>query len=1848
MSRSLVLLLIFCCTSLIIRAQDPISPKDHGGDPSRILDLRDPTQNTIRKTPEFDYERDNPSMRNLPPLSRKCVTVEVQKEQSAEHAESGETEAQFEDWINESIQRTKQQSRSLRRRGPVIHNLPVVVHVVYSSPAENISDEQIFSQLVVLNQDYRLQNPDANIPEAFEDVASDTEISFCLANLDPNGQPTTGINRVSVSGSPFNENYVNEVIKPNTLWDPNSYMNIWVCSLSGGILGFAQFPASSGLTGIPNGIGTANTDGVVVNHLAFGTTGTAVAPFDGGRTLTHEVGHWLGLRHIWGDGPCTFDDFCLDTPPAAQAHFSCQTEETFACDGTEAMVQNFMDYSDDACMSLFTVDQKRRMRAVLENSPRRKSLLISPACNLGQTALEPDFIANIQAGCTPLTVNLQPLIPEGEENEGLSYKWNFPDGRPSSSTKENPKVTYKKPGRYSVSLRIQSPGGALSIEKNAYIRVYDQGLALPIEAKFENTQLVDGFYFYNPQDDLGWGRSQQVGGNGQSQGSLRIANFDNNQRNSADWLLSPIMDFGTAIKTMLSFDVAYSAFDERYSDSLGVFIATDCDGVFRNIYWKGGQELSTTASGVQTEFVPLANEWRREVIDLSAYDQYEYVQVAFVNFSGHGNNLYLDNLSFAGIPKPAPEVNFTSSLKEICPGDTINFTDISSNDPRTWVWTFPGGFPASDTTANPKVVYPKPGVYDVVLTVSNRSGSNTLTRNAQVQVGNPPPLTLIASKSEICPGEAVELKAAGAERLLWELGSSEFIPESNTVIVQPTTDMTYRVKAQDGFACPATAEVSVRVDASRELLISPPSATICEGTTLILNATGADKYNWINAPGLVNNNSGQIEVRPLETTVYTVLGSTRNGCQLEKSITVTVKKETDLISIQVERQVVCLGQSVQLKAKGAASYSWSPAISLNTTEGATVIASPLQATIYTLTAITENGCVSESKVQLQIGEKPNVTAFATASEICEGDAIQLIANGGARYRWSPSQDLSKTTGRLVDVSPNQNTLFQVIGEGANGCSDTAQIQVNVYQARPITISPQNPSICPGRSVILSASGGSSYTWTPNQGLNASYRPQVAASPEQTTTYRVTALDERGCQSSSETTVKVSEGLNPLADFSAEEFFVCAGAPLQFINQSQNAADFLWAFSGAEVETSREANPIVRFTEQGVFNVKLTATACNGVSDVKESVAMIVVTAPLTLNLNAVENVSVCKGSPFKLEVTAEAGVDYRWSPDIGLSRTDGPEVMASPKISTTYTLTGTNQDGCRSEESVTLSVVGTGNSLKVGPRNSSICLGESVTLTASGAYSYRWYPKDGLNVSDQAVVVANPKKNRRYFIESTDLNGCVFRDTIKVEVKALPEISFVGKIDTLCEGQQALLKLSGEAQFSWAPQYGLSTTNGKEVMAFPKESTTYTVSATNAQGCKAALKLPIVVTPTVKLVASTQDKTICQGTATLLTAQTAGYQYEWSPAKGLDNSTSPLVTASPDETTTYTLTAKNASCVIPAKVTVEVRKASPLQINPAAARICQGQSIGITASGGRGAYTWDAAEGLSTVAGAAVMVYPEATASYTVHAQDSNGCETQASITIIVDDEDFLTASASVANVCLGEDVTLLATGAEGYEWQTAPDLKMSRLSRVYVQPEDETTYTVIGVNTVGCLDTATVTVGVSSLSPKFSLVPDKIDLASNTGVVKFSDMTDGATQWNWSFGEGSESQDRNPVHIYSQVGTYTISLTVSNGICKETIQRPISVENTSSLADLNDEGILRISPPQSGIVDLAVQSPRPMYLKLRLMDAEGTQLVSGSLRITDELYRQQFDLSGFGPGEYILQLTDGLETYTEKLNYVE
>lgn len=232
--------------------------------------------------------------------------------------------------------------------------IPVVVHVVYNDEQENISDEQIFSQLDAINLDFRKLNEDANLTVSdFQSLAADVAIEFELADTDPQGKPTDGITRTATEHGAFANNDLHSAdLGGVDAWDTDKYLNIWVANLASGIIGYASQPDSE-----------EEYDGIAIHFKNFGTKGTVEEPYHLGRTLTHEAGHWLGLNHLWGDGGCESDDGIEDTPNQQQSSTGCELEQV-SC-GSLDMVQNFMDFSEDECMSLFTAGQAELMRNTL-------------------------------------------------------------------------------------------------------------------------------------------------------------------------------------------------------------------------------------------------------------------------------------------------------------------------------------------------------------------------------------------------------------------------------------------------------------------------------------------------------------------------------------------------------------------------------------------------------------------------------------------------------------------------------------------------------------------------------------------------------------------------------------------------------------------------------------------------------------------------------------------------------------------------------------------------------------------------------------------------------------------------------------------------------------------------------------------------------------------------------------------------------------------------------------------------------------------------------------------------------------------------------------------------------------------------------------------------------------------------------------------------------------------------------------------------------------------------------------------------------------------------------------------
>ena len=343
----------------------------------------------------------------------RCFTDEIDVWRLGQ-VNSKRSKLSFERWMKEQVKHLSNQPTA-NRIAPIIYKIPVIFHIIHNGQAAgtgtNIAALYVNAQLQQLNDDFRkLAGTSGYNNHPF---GADVMVQFCAATVDPNNNALAeaGIERINRNSRgwtapPHLDTYLEATIKPNSYWDPTKYFNIWVCNLTtagGPVLGYAQFPDA------PNEPGNltstaANTDGVVIMYNSVGSSTQKVPgayPYDEGRTLTHEVGHWLGLRHIWGDGNCTTDDFIFDTPRTNGPNYGCPAATTNSCNDinygaavdSNDMVKNYMDYADDRCMDIFTIGQKNRMRVVMgetgAGAPRRAELRMSDRC---QSVPEVSFV----------------------------------------------------------------------------------------------------------------------------------------------------------------------------------------------------------------------------------------------------------------------------------------------------------------------------------------------------------------------------------------------------------------------------------------------------------------------------------------------------------------------------------------------------------------------------------------------------------------------------------------------------------------------------------------------------------------------------------------------------------------------------------------------------------------------------------------------------------------------------------------------------------------------------------------------------------------------------------------------------------------------------------------------------------------------------------------------------------------------------------------------------------------------------------------------------------------------------------------------------------------------------------------------------------------------------------------------------------------------------------------------------------------------------------------------------------------------------------------------------------------
>ncbi|CAN5232854.1 hypothetical protein BH09BAC3_BH09BAC3_21180 [soil metagenome] len=606
----------------------------------------------------------------------RCGTVEYEKMIHPGSSRS-ETENQFEQWMKARML-SKQTSDNVTLRtqaGP--YKIPVVIHIIHKGEGigsgVNISDAQVLSQIQVLNDDFKRMNSDAvNTPAEFLPFAGSIDIEFILAAQDPDGASTTGITRTTGTRSTW-ELANNNELKSLSYWPAENYLNIWVTDLSNssGLIGYAQLPLSSQVSGLENSSQDRLTDGVVIDYLSFGKGSqfNLRSQYNLGRSATHEVGHFFGLRHVWGDGSCA-TDYVDDTPFQAGETMNCPANPQASCDvpaRPNKMFQDYMDYTDDACMNLFTKNQDDRMDIVINNSPRRASLLTS----IGATAPTP--VANdlgIRQIISPTgTSCLNPLTPQieirnyGSNNITSCQIVMTVNGTPQSPV--SPSISLAPSQSTTVSFTalpfapgssqlisfqiIQTNGGTdgrtgnntASIQVNVPTKV-----ALPILEPFNS--IPAGWSIINPDGLITWANITAPDLSPTNK-AMYMNFYDYEDEGTSDWLVTPSFSTTVPVNTQLRFDLAYAQFPGETGDNLKVYALPGCTtdlsaGIL--LYNKSDIELVTAAS-TQSPFIPSSNsQWRKsEVLSLSALTPGTNWQIAFVGSSGWGNNLFIDNVN---------------------------------------------------------------------------------------------------------------------------------------------------------------------------------------------------------------------------------------------------------------------------------------------------------------------------------------------------------------------------------------------------------------------------------------------------------------------------------------------------------------------------------------------------------------------------------------------------------------------------------------------------------------------------------------------------------------------------------------------------------------------------------------------------------------------------------------------------------------------------------------------------------------------------------------------------------------------------------------------------------------------------------------------------------------------------------------------------------------------------------------------------------------------------------------------------------------------------------------------------
>ncbi|MFC2111310.1 PKD domain-containing protein, partial [Bacteroidota bacterium] len=1398
-----------------------------------------------------------------------------------------------------------------------------------------------------------------------------------------------------------------------------------------------------------------------------------------------------------------------------------------------------------------------------------------------------DFTLSTDTGCVSSQICLTNNTLSGfgyNCNSFSGFSWNFGDpasGSSNTSTSQNACHTYNSPGIYTISLTASNGiCGTSTISKQAVINDIPHAVAtpsaingcIPLNANFTNGSYGGNLtYNWTVTPSIGWSFNIPFTADSLNSsiefnllGNYNVVLTSTNNCGSDDTTIN-ITTFNKPNVNIAPIPNSCSSFSLTPNPT---YITNGSGITSYNWSFTGGNPSSSTQQNPTN-------------ISYSTPGSYS-VSVIITNQCG------ADTATQTFTIFPFPNVSVTSNSSNICFGDSVTLT---ASNAVNYIWS-PVLNLNNNTGTTVKASPPASTLYFVTGTDNNGCSK---TDSINIIVNPLPILTSTPSSSTICAGDSINLSVSGASTYSWSpaIGLNTTIGAS--VIANPSTTTTYTVIGTDVNNCSNTAMVVANVNQLPNVTISSGTNVICIGDSVVLNANGATSYSWSPTATLNSGTGASVVANPLSTTTYNVVGTDNIGCVNTSNISITVNS-SPIVNASTNLYSICYGETTILNASGASSYLWSPSTSLNSSTASSVLASPNSSTIYQLTGTDNNGCANSDTVSVTVKALPVLTTNPAAPSLCTGDTVLVSVSGANTYSWSPGAGLSSTSGASVSVFPIVTANYSIIGT-SNGCVDTLNLLVNVNPTLTISVSPASPSVCLGDSVTLIASGANSFSWSPSTGLSSTTGSTIKASPIVNTTYNVIGSNSSGCFN--DTSFSITVNPKPVVTASSNSNLICAGQSVSMTASGANT--YVWSPSaglssntGSTIIASPPnatsyivqgflptgcfstdtlvigVNPLptitinpnsanicigdsVNISASGALNYNWSPTTGINNSNSPSIIAYPTSTtqynviasdnngcidsSAITVNVNPLPNVSVNPVSPSicfgdSAQLTANGAVSYSWSPAMGLSSVTGASVYSFPNTTSTYSVTGTDQNGCNDDEVVVVSV----NPLPIMNINASsdtICLGQSTTLTASGAITYSWTPSTGLSSTSGASIIANPTSTTTYYVQGFNAFGCESNDSITIVVKQVLTLSITPVSPTICIGDSVALTVNGANTYSWTPNSSLSAASGANVFAFPTATTTYSVTGTNINGCINTTSVIVNVNPLPIVLTNLTSATICAGDSVTIIASGAT-NFSWTPALGLNSSLASTVTANPTNTANYIVTGTDGNaCSNTASVMISVNQLPNLNISSSSSSICIGDTTSISVTGAN-VYSWTPTGFGSSSNGNMFQASPQAMTTYLVSGTDINGCVNTDSISILVNQLPTISVNPTTTSICLGDSVSITATGATSYLWSPSSGLSTTNSSNIIAAPITTSTYTVIGTDNNSCVNTTIAIVSVNSI-PQISFSHDSVVCINST--VAFNNTSSGANSFNWDFGNGNFSTANNPTSTYLASGFQTIKL---------------------------------------------------------------------------------------------------------------